>query len=79
MFIKQQNYAITQQVNNEVKSQPNQIQNNNEVSNELIAELSHEPTKMDFGTKITASTENTRAEALEAFNRSEDRERKKHQ
>lgn len=68
-FIKQQNNALTQQVNNCVKSESHPIENNKKDPNELNAEGSYEPKKMDIGTTIRTSTTNTRAEAMVVLDR----------
>lgn len=69
-FIKQQNNAITQQVNNGVKSEPHSIENDTNFSNELDAEVSYEIKTMDSGTTSTTGSTNTPTEAVGALNRS---------
>ena len=67
-IIKQQNNAITQQVNNNVKSEACEIENNKKIANELKAKVAHEAKNMDIGTTIAAGTANTSAETMEIFN-----------
>lgn len=67
-IIRQQNNAITQQVNNNVKSEACEIENNKNIANELKARVAHEAKNMDIGTTIAAGTANTSAETLEIFN-----------
>src|SRR5580704_418022 len=55
-FIKQQNNAINQQVNNTAK--PQTTKKRKKFSNELIAEVSHGAEKMDIGTAIEAIPSN---------------------
>ena len=78
-FIKQQNNAVTQQVNNAVKSESERIGKNKKVANELIAEITHEHKKMDIGTTITTGAENTESATVGALHRPKNRERKRHQ
>jgi hypothetical protein len=66
-FIQQQNNAITQQVNNAVKSKPEPFENSKKVANELISEVTHE--KMDIRGTIGTGTINTPSEALGVLNR----------
>lgn len=68
-FIKQQNNAITQQVNNGIKSTPEETKINQEKANELIGDGVHEATKLDIGTTIATGTKNKTAEAVEVFDR----------
>lgn len=68
-FIKQQNYAVTQQVNNSVKSEPHPIEIK-KATNELNAKVPYETKKMDIGTTITAGSTNTPAEAMGVLKRS---------
>ena len=63
-IIKQQNNAITQQVNNNVKSE-----NNKKLANELNAGALYETKNMDIGAAITASATNPSAETLEVLHR----------
>ncbi|KTD14771.1 hypothetical protein Lgra_0474 [Legionella gratiana] len=67
-IIKQQNNAITQQVNNNVKSEAYEIENNKKIANELNAKVAYEAKNMDIGTTITTGTANTPAEAVGVFN-----------
>ncbi|KTD00845.1 hypothetical protein [Fluoribacter gormanii] len=67
-IIKQQNNVITQQVNNNVKSEAYEIENNKKIANELNAKVAYEAKNMDIGTTITTGTANTPAEAVEVFN-----------
>lgn len=67
-FIKQQNNAITQQVNNSVKSEC-EIENNRKAANELNAKVAHETKNMDIETKIATGTANTPAETVGVFDR----------
>ena len=71
-IIKQQNNAITQQVNNGVKCKSEPIKNNKKVANKLNAKVSYEAKKMDIGTTIATGTTNTPAETVEAFHRPKD-------
>ncbi len=66
-FIKQQNNAITQQVNNGVKSSPKKFKNSKRAANELISEVTHE--KVDIGGAVSAISINTSSEAMEVLNR----------
>ncbi len=70
-FIKQQYNAITQEVNNGVKSESQSIEINNKVANELNAGVAYEPKNMDIRTTITTGATNTPTETVGAFNRSE--------
>lgn len=69
-IIKQQNNAITQQVNNNVKSESCEIENNKKISNELNAKVAYEAKNMDIGTTIATGAANTPAETVDVFNRS---------
>jgi hypothetical protein len=69
-FIKQQNNAITQQVNNGVKSESQSIENDTKLSNELNDKVSYEK-KMDIKATIRAGSTNTPAEAVGVLNRPE--------
>jgi len=71
-FIKQQNNAITQQVNNSVESKPEPIKNNKKIANKLNARISYEAKSMDIGTTVTTSAKNTPAETVEVFHRPQD-------
>jgi hypothetical protein len=68
-IIKQQNNAITQQVNNNVKSEPCEIENNKKITNELNAKAAYETKNVDIGTTIATGTANTAAETVEVFDR----------
>ena len=68
-IIKQQNNAITQQVNNNVKSEACEIENNKNIANELNAKVAHEEKNMDTRTTIATGSTNTSAETMEIFNR----------
>lgn len=68
-IIKQQNNAVTQQVNNNVKSESCEIENNKKIANELNAKVAYETKVMDIGTTIATGTTNTTAEAVEVFER----------
>jgi hypothetical protein len=59
-FIKQQNNAINQQVNN--ATTPENFQNSEKLSNELISEVTHE--KMDIGGANKTVTNNTPSTAM---------------
>ncbi|KTD59289.1 hypothetical protein [Legionella shakespearei] len=69
-IIKQQNNAITQQVNNGVKSQSGEIENNKKFANELNGEVLYETKNLDVGATIATGTADKAAEALEVLNRS---------
>ncbi|KTC81710.1 hypothetical protein [Legionella brunensis] len=68
-IIKQQNNAITQQVNNNVKSESCEIENNKKIANELNTKVAYETKVMDIGTTIATGKKNTTAEAVEVFDR----------
>lgn len=68
-IIKQQNNAITQQVNNNVKSESCEIENNKKIANELDAKVSYETKNMDIGTTITTGTTNTPTETVGVLDR----------
>ena len=67
-IIKQQNNAITQQVNNNVKSEACEIENNKKIANELKAKVDYEEKNMDIGTTIATGSTNTSAEAVGVLN-----------
>ena len=69
-IIKQQNNAVTQQVNNNVKSEAYEIENNKKITNELNAKVAYETKNMDIGTTITTSPANTPAETMGVLDRS---------
>ncbi|KTD54922.1 hypothetical protein Lsai_2514 [Legionella sainthelensi] len=75
-FIKQQNNAINQQVNNSVKSDSSSIENNKKIANELNAREPYETKNMDNRTTSTTSSTNTPAEAMEVLDRSKNSKRK---
>ncbi|WP_028389655.1 hypothetical protein [Legionella fairfieldensis] len=64
-IIKQQNNAVTQQVNNNVKSELCEIENNKKIANELNVKVAYETKVMDIGTTIATGTANTAAETME--------------
>lgn len=64
-IIKQQNNAITQQVNNNVKSE-----NNKKVANELLSETNH--ASLDYRGTSEASCFNQTVATMETINRSQD-------
>lgn len=68
-FIKQQNNAVNQQVNNGVNSESLSIENNNKTANELNAKVSYEAKDMDIGTTLTAGAENTPTETVGILDR----------
>lgn len=68
-IIKQQNNAVTQQVNNNVKSKSSKVENNKKNANELNAKVSYETKKLDIGTTIITGTTDTTAETLGVLNR----------
>lgn len=63
-FIKQQNNALNQQINNHPQSE--EIKKNKKVANELVAEVTHE--KMDIGTTFTTLSNNPQTEAVATLN-----------
>ncbi|STX44502.1 Uncharacterised protein [Legionella donaldsonii] len=75
-FVKQQNNAINQQVNNGVESESGNFKKNKKFANELISEVAHE--KVDIGGAISASAIDSSSEAVGVFNRAKNsgRERK---
>ncbi|MCW8452513.1 hypothetical protein [Legionella quinlivanii] len=75
-FVKQQNNAINQQVNNGIESESGNFKKNKKFANELITEVAHE--KVDVGGAISASAIDSSSEALEVFNgtKNSGRERK---
>jgi len=68
-FIKQQNNAITQQVNNAVKSKPEHFENSKKVANELLSEVNH--ATLDIRGTSEAIGINQKVGAMEAVNRRE--------
>lgn len=78
-FIKQQNNAINQQVNNGAESKQEFSENNKKFTNEVIAEVTHELKKMDIGTTIETVTANSNPEAVGVFDRTQNGIRKKYQ
>ena len=70
-FIKQQNNAINQQVNNGAK--PAAIKNKKKFANELIAKAPNGSETMDIGTTIEAIPKNTTTEAVGAINGAKNR------
>lgn len=71
-FIKQQNNAVNQQVNNTVKQDNSKISEN--LANELVSKVKHE--KMDDGRKVKAISVNKKSEAMATLHRPTDRSRK---
>ena len=70
-FIKQQNNAINQQVNNGAK--PAAIKNKKKFANELIAKVPHGSETMDIGTTIEAIPKNTTTKTVGAINGAKNR------
>lgn len=68
-FIKQQNNAINQQINNGAKSKA--IKNKKKFANELIAKVPHGSETMDIGTTVEAIPKNTTTEAVGTINGAE--------
>ena len=62
-IIKQQNNAITQQVNNNVKSEACEIENNKKIANELLSEVNH--AALDFRRMSEAIRINQTMETVE--------------
>lgn len=69
-FVKQQNNAINQQVNNGIESEPENFKNNKKFANELISEVIHE--KVDIGGAISASSIDSSSKTVGALNRPKD-------
>ena len=69
-IIRQQNNAITQQVNNKITSEPCEIEKNKKIANELNAKVSYETKNMDDGTTFTTGTTHTPTEAMDLLYRS---------
>jgi hypothetical protein len=65
-FVKQQNNAINQQVNNRIESESGNFKKNKKFANELISEVTHK--KVDIGGAISASAIDSSSEAVEVFN-----------
>lgn len=66
-FVKQQNNAINQQVNNGIEHKSRNFKNNKKLANELISEVTHE--KVDIGGTISASSIDSASETVEIFDR----------
>lgn len=69
-IIKQQNNAVTQQVNNNVKSESCGIENNKKIANELNAKVTYETKNMDIGTTLATGSAHTAAETVGVLDRS---------
>jgi predicted RNA-binding protein YlxR (DUF448 family) len=76
-FIKQQNNAINQQVNNDLESKTENSKNSEKLANELIPELNRET--MDNRGTIQTISINPTTETLEPLNRPNNPRRKKYQ
>jgi len=75
-IIKQQNNAITQQVNNSVKSESHVIENK-KVANELNAKVCYEEKSMDIGSTVKAGRTNTPTGAVAILNGAKNHRRQK--
>jgi hypothetical protein len=65
-FVKQQNNAVNQQVNNTVKYESEEFENSKKFANELISEMTHE--KVDIGRAISAGAIDSSSETVDVFN-----------
>ncbi len=68
MFIKQQNNAVTQQVNNTTKPESNDFENLKKVANELLEVKENEQQWMDVRAQETAVTTHSSLETVEPIN-----------
>jgi hypothetical protein len=73
-FIKQQNNAITQQVNNEVKSNPKNFENSEKIANELL-EVKHEQ-RLDTRTAPSSITTDPAMATMEICRRKDTRRKR---
>ncbi|BCA93915.1 hypothetical protein TUM19329_02760 [Legionella antarctica] len=72
-FVKQQNNAINQQVNNGIESESGNFKKNKKFANELISEVTNE--KVDIGGAISAGTIDSSSETVDVLNRPKDTRR----
>ncbi|ARG96761.1 hypothetical protein [Legionella micdadei] len=68
MFVKQQNNAVNQQINNQEASGSIEFENSKKIANKVVREKHLE--KMDTGRTLDTVSINQKTEAVEIFNRS---------